>query len=200
MSHSCSPLNPVSQYTNSPLFKSWLESYFNRTDDICEAFGSLELFFAIDSATGVWLDLIGEIIGQPREVLDSALINYFSFDNIDPLTSGFDIGKFWNGEPIVAGNVLVDDITYRKLIKARAFKNSSSTTIEDIISAVYLLTGRTDCHVLDGGLGDSSTVTPDIMQYALEFDTPIEDDDRVLILALDLLPRPAGVEIIAVVP
>jgi len=200
MSHSCTPLNPASQYTNSPLFKAWIKSYTDRAIDICTAYGTLELFFSIDNATGIWLDLLGVIIGQPREVVDSSLINYFAFENIDPLTSGFDVGKFWNGEPIVAGNVLVDDITYRKLIKARAFKNTSGTSIEDIITAVFLLTGRTDCHVLDGGLGDSSLVTPILMEYSLEFDTPIDDDDRVLILALDLLPRPAGVELVTVVP
>jgi len=200
MSHSCAPLNPASQYTSSPLFKAWIKSYTDRALDICTAYGTLELFFSIDNATGVWLDLIGVIIGQPREVIDGALINYFAFENIDPLTSGFGVGKFWNGEPIVAGNILVDDITYRKLIKARAFKNTSGTSIEDIINAVFLLTGRTDCNVLDGGLGDSSLVTPDLMQYALEFSGPIDDDDKVLILALDLLPRPAGVELTTVIP
>jgi len=200
MSHKCKPINPVSQYRASPLYKAWLKRFSDRTKDICDAYGTLELFFSIDNATGVWLDLIGVIVGQPREVIDSALINYFAFENTDPLTSGFGVGKFWNGEPIVAGNILVDDVTYRKLIKARSVKNGYSTTIEDILNAVFLLTGRTDCNVLDGGLGDSSTVTPDIMQYAIEFDTPIEDDDRVLILALDLLPRPAGVELTTVIP
>lgn len=200
MSNVCSPLSPVSQYANSPLFKAWLASYTDRAKEVCEAYGTLELFFSIDSATGKWLDLLGIILGQPRDVIDSSLVNYFAFDNTDPLTSGFGVGKFWNGVPIEAGNVLVDDITYRKLIKARAFKNASGTTIEDIITAVFLLTGRSDCNVLDGGLGDSSTVTPALMTYALEFDAPIDDDDRTLILALDLLPRPAGVEITTVVP
>lgn len=190
----------LSQYVNSPNFQGWLNSFSDRVLDICAAYETLELFFAIDSATGEWLNLLGEIIGQPREVIDGNLINYFSFDNTDPLTSGLGVGKFWNGEPLVPGDVLVDDVSYRKLIKARAFKNASGATIEDIITAVFLLTGRTDCNVLDGGLGDVGTVTPGLMQYALEFTTPIDDDDKALILALDLLPRPAGVEISAVVP
>lgn len=196
----CNREDTISQYVNSPMFQGWLDSFSDRMLDICDAYKTLELFFAIDSASGEWLNLLGVIIGQPREVIDGDLINWFAFENIDPLTSGFGVGKFWNGEPLVPGNVLIDDVDYRKLIKARAFKNAAGATIEDIITAVFLLTGRTDCHVLDGGLGDSSTVTPDIMQYALEFSSPIDDDDKALILALDLLPRPAGVAITTVVP
>lgn len=190
----------LSQYEESPNLKAWLASYSDRLVDICTAYGTLELFFEIDNATGEWLNRIGDIVGQPREVVDSALINYFSFDNLDPLTSGFNVGKFWNGEPIVAGNIQVDDTTYRKLIKARAYKNTANTSIEDIINAVFLLTGRDDCQVLDGGLGDIGSVTPDNMQYALEFTSPISDDDRTLILALGLLPRPAGVELTTIIP
>ena len=196
----CNREQTISQYVNSPNFQGWLNSFSDRVLDVCDAYNTLELFFAIDSATGEWLDLLGVIIGQPREVIDGNLINWFAFENIDPLTSGFGVGKFWNGEPLVPGNVLIDDIDYRKLIKARAFKNAAGATLEDIITAVFLLTGRTDCQVLDGGLGDSSTVTPGIMQYALEFSSPIDDDDKALILALDLLPRPAGVAITTVVP
>jgi len=196
----CEREQTISQYVNSPKFQGWLNSFSDRALEICAAYNTLELFFDIDSATGEWLNLLGVIIGQPREVIDGSLINWFSFDNTDPLTSGLGVGKFWNGEPFAPGDSLVSDVDYRKLIKARAFKNVSGSSVEDIVTAVFLLLGRTDCHVLDGGLGDSSVVTPDIMQYALEFSSPIDDDDKALILALDLLPRPAGVEITAVVP
>ena len=196
----CAREETISQYVNSPKAQGWLNSYSDRVIEICEAYHTLELFFAIDSASGLWLDLLGVIIGQPRVVIDGDTINYFSMDNLDPLTSGFNVGKFWDGTPIVEGNILVNDITYRKLIKARAFKNGSGATVEDILTAVELLLDRTDCQVIDGGLGDSSLVTPDIMQYALEFDEPIDGDDKFLILALDLLPRPTGVEITTVIP
>lgn len=197
---SCDRLGSVSQYDNSPLYQLWLNSYSDRAKEICEAYGTLELFFDIDTASGVWLDLIGIIIGQPREVIDSSLVNWFSHENVDPLNSGFGVGKFWDGKPLVGGNILIDDPDYRKVIKARAFKNNSGTTINDIENSVFLLLGRSDCKVLDGGLEDVGGVTPELMEFALEFDGPIDDDDRVLILALDLLPRPAGVAITTVIP
>lgn len=190
----------ISQYTNSPLFQGWLNTFSDRGLEICAAYSTLETFFQIDSASGSWLDLLGIIIGQPRDVIDGAAINFFAFENLDPLTSGFGVGKFWNGVPLVPGNVLVDDLTYRKLIKARAFKNASGASLEDIITAVFLLTGRDDCKVLDGGLEDVGAVTPALMTFSLEFSAPIEDDDKFLILALDLLPRPAGVQLVTIIP
>lgn len=196
----CEREEALSQYASSPMFQGWLNSFSDRMLEVCDAYKTLEIFFQIDSASGKWLDLLGVIIGQPREVVDGAAINFFAFENIDPLTSGLSVGKFWNGVPVVPGNVLVDDITYRKLIKARAFKNAAGASIEDIITAVFLLTGRDDCNVLDGGLEDSSLVTPDLMTFSLEFDSALDVDDKFLILALDLLPRPAGVRLATIVP
>ncbi len=190
----------ISQYTNSPKFQGWLNSFSDRCLEVCDAYRTLEMFFDIDTASGKWLDLLGVIIGQPRPALDSLYTHYFAFNNTEPLTGGFGVGKFWGGEPIVDGNTLVDDIVYRKLLKARAFKNTANTSMEDILAAVFLLTGHKDCRIIDGGLGDVSSVSPNTMQFALEFTTPLDDDDKLLILSLDLLPRPAGVELTAVLP
>lgn len=196
----CEALGPISQYEASPLFKGWLDSFSARNKEICEAYGTLELFFEIDRASGEWLDLIGIIVGQDRVVIDGNIINFLAFENTDPKTSGFGVGKFWDGKPLVPGNVLVDDITYRLLIKGRAFKNASSTAIPDILTAIELLLGRKDAYLIDGGLGDTGLVTPGVMEYAIQFDTPLDDDERAILLTLDLLPRPAGVELATVIP
>ena len=192
--------NPVSQYESNSLVERFIGTF---TNQVCESGTDIKTlydFFNIEIATGEWLNLIGHILGQPRVAYDGANQNWFAMDSLDPITSGFNVGKFWDGVPSDSGLIVVDDILYRDLIRARIINNRAHSTIEDILTVVELILGRTDCHVLDGGCEDSSLVTPDKMQFALEFTNAISEDERSLLLDLDLLPRTAGVQLKTVLP
>lgn len=193
---------PVSQYGSNSLLKQFISTF---TDEVCASADSLKTlydFFDIDTATGQWLDMIGRIVGQPRVAYDGSNQNWFAMEDVapDPTTSGFGVGKFWDGETLQTGQVIVSDILYRQLIKARIINNRANSTINDVLLVIELVLGRTDAFVLDGGLGDSSTVTPTNMQFVVEFQNPIDDDERSLLLDLDLLPRTAGVALTTVLP
>jgi len=192
--------NPVSQYDSNSLLKRFIGTF---TEQVCQAGTDIETFydfFDLEKATGIWLDLLGQIVGQPRVAYDGANQNWFAMDSTDPITSGFSVGKFWDGVPSDAGLIVIDDVLYRELIRARIINNRAQSTINDVVLVIDYVLGRTDCRVLDGGCGDVGSVSPDNMQFAIEFQNPISEDERALILSLGLIPRTAGVELTTVLP
>ena len=110
-----------------------------------------DVMLNIDKSTGANLDIIGNIVGQPRKLISIDENPYFGFDGA---TNAQTFGSASN--PAVGGefrSVLsnpssqtirsVDDATYRKLIKARILKNKSNGTINDLLSVINILAGNT---------------------------------------------------------
>jgi len=135
---------PVSQYGSNSLLKRFIGTF---TDEVCQSgqdISTLFDFFNVDIATGAWLDMIGRIIGQPRVAYDGSNQNYFAMDSPDPTLSGFGVGKFWDGVTLSTGQIIVDDILYRQLIKARIVNNRANSTIDDVLLVIDLVLNRTD--------------------------------------------------------
>lgn len=93
----------------------------------------------IDSATGAQLDIIGNIVGQPRTLIGADLFPFFGFAGAVAANSfgtvfKETIGGYWYslGQKI-GGDVVLGDDMYRTLIKARIIKNNARGTNEDYI-------------------------------------------------------------------
>lgn len=93
----------------------------------------------IDSATGAQLDIIGDIVGQPRVLIDTDLYPFFGFQG-DLVANSFgtyynnQIGGYWysyGGK--IGGDVTLNDEQYRLIIKARIIKNNAKGLNEDYI-------------------------------------------------------------------
>lgn len=87
----------TSQYQNAPKFLTWLESCLKKFDDASNCIDGLAWKFDLDSAIGSQLDTIGVIVGQARTV-------------------GF--------QPSGGVSPILDDATYRLLLKARIAQNT----------------------------------------------------------------------------
>lgn len=94
----------TSQYKNSPKFQAWLECLLTPYVDTQKLAVSLYTYFDIDKAVGKQLDMLGEVIGVKR------LLPF------QPST----------------GNPLLDDETYRFLLKAQILRNVWNGTNENI--------------------------------------------------------------------
>lgn len=111
---------------------------------------------SIDTATGATLDIIGEIVGQPRELISADLFTFFGFEGAlqaDAFGDGVNSilgGKFYNFGDATGGNVLLDDETYRLFIKAKILKNTTASTPEEFISFVNYLFGTESTFVAEG--------------------------------------------------
>lgn len=105
----------------------------------------------IDVAEKSQLDLIGDIIGQPRLLIDFDDEKYFGMKgsyNSDTFStiSNPNIGGYWNSYSYTntATAKKLNDVQYRRLLKARAIYNNTNCTRNELIEVVNLLTNNTD--------------------------------------------------------
>jgi hypothetical protein len=133
------------QFVEKPIFDNYLQILINGQYEIELAIQQVMQLRSIDTAFGAQLDNIGEIVGQPRELLEADLYEYFGFQGAtnaqsfgtttDPVVGGL----FYDFGTPFGGNVLLDDNTYRLFIKAKIFKNTTTSTAEEFIKVINLL-------------------------------------------------------------
>jgi hypothetical protein len=102
----------TSEYQNSPNFLAWLRGHLSVLSDSAAAANSINPNFDIDLAVGVQLDILGQIIGQSRTV------------GFQPTAS-----------PPGSVSPVLDDPTYRLLLKARIAQNQWDGTIDGLQAA-----------------------------------------------------------------
>lgn len=130
------------QFIGKPVFDKYLQILLAGEADIQNTLRQLMQLRSIETAVGVNLDNIGEIVGQPRELLEADLYEYFGFQGANKAQSMGTLedttlgGIFYSLGTPLGGNILLDDETYRKFIKAKIFKNVTSSTPEEFITVV----------------------------------------------------------------
>lgn len=105
--------------------------------------------FNIDNQIGQGLDLIGEIVGQPRILVDFNKNKYFGFEgSFNSGTFGTisdsDIGSPWFSILNPSENSIrrMNDDEYKRVIKARIIKNNSNNSVNDFLEVLNILTGN----------------------------------------------------------
>jgi Protein of unknown function (DUF2612) len=144
------------QYVNSPKFNALLYVLLKKFDDVTRCLVSLDYYLYIDNAVGAQLDQLGDIVGAGRTV-------------------GF--------QPSGGVSPVLDDTTYRLLIKAQIAKNQWDGTIGSLQTIWQRL--------FPGGtivIADQQNMTAVIILIGTF--TSIEQD---LIVNGYIVPRPEGV-------
>lgn len=138
---------PGEQFKNKDIIDRYLQLLLDQQESIQQVFKDLLQKRSIDEAAGATLDIIGEIVGQPRELISVDLFNWFSFQGVAVEGSFGDLNdstvgnRFWDLSLPLAGNVLMDDETYRLFIKAKILKNTTASTPEEFINFVKFIFG-----------------------------------------------------------
>lgn len=145
------------QFKNKEILDLYLQLIIDQQYEIQQVFKDLLQKRSIDEATGAMLDIIGEIVGQPRELISVDLFDFFGFQGALKAGSYGDfgnpsIGSRWHdfGTPL-GGNVLLDDETYRLFIKAKILKNNTASTPEEFLAFINFLFGTTTTAYLAEG-------------------------------------------------
>lgn len=126
------------QFTDKPVFDKYLQLLILGQVEIQEALKQVMQLRSIDTARGAQLDIIGEIVGQDRELLNANLFDYFGFMGALNAQSFGDLnnpagGRFYSyGDPF-SGNILLDDETYRLFIRVKILKNITNATPEEFL-------------------------------------------------------------------
>lgn len=132
------------QFTNSPNLKAFLEAFLQQFQDLDVSRLQLLNERYLETAIGVQLDGIGEIVGIDRPRAPSDLEDAFGFLN-DPTSLGFtdfydlDLGGRWASFYEVRG--FVDDDIYRQLIRAKIIKNQTAMTVDDTLRLISFAYG-----------------------------------------------------------
>lgn len=126
-------------FKEKPVFDKYLQLFSLESAEIQNV--ALDLYNKrwIDTAEGAQLDILGNIVGQPRELVGADLYDFFGYEGnsqsnsfgtlSDPTVGGF----YLTSGQATAGNIILDDYLYRRFIKAKIIKNKTRATPEDVI-------------------------------------------------------------------
>ncbi|PWC25120.1 DUF2612 domain-containing protein, partial [Brenneria nigrifluens] len=145
------------QYKNAPKLISLLLTLPDiAQSSIEDQLSKIQVMLDIDSAEGEQLDICGRIVGYTKRP----------------------VGTFY---PACAPAAVSDDL-FRRMIKAKIFKNNSIATIDEIKRATDYILG-TSALILDG---QDMTMRPVFTEY-------LDVGSQKLVADYDLIPRPQGV-------
>jgi len=143
--------------TGPIVFDKYLQLLLGGKIELQEVFRQLMQERSLDTAIGAQLDLIGEIVGQPRELIDTALLTYFAYLGYPDAESYGDLndssaGGFYRGiDDPLAGNTLLNDEQYRLFIKAKIIKNSTNATPNQILQFVSFVFDSSQNQLIEEG-------------------------------------------------
>jgi hypothetical protein len=184
----------ATQYTESVKFLATLSSLCATAQELEDALLSVKQITDIDLSVGVQLDTIGSIIGISRVVPNAIALAFFGFaDTPSGMTfgeEGASAGARFRDElePYTASTTLGDP-EFRLLIRAKIVKNHSTGTADDILEGMaYIFQGATNVIEDVGG-----------MRIKIGIGRALTAVEKILIKQLDLLPRPAGVQLTSLV-
>lgn len=186
------------QFKDKIIFDKYVQLLLSTKIELQQTLKDLMQKRSIETAEGVQLDIIGEIVGQPRELIDASLISFFAFQGVIGAEGFGDTsnptigGNFYNfGDP-TAGNVILNDEQYRLFIKAKIIRNSTAATPDQMIEFVSFLFGAPSAVIAEGNA-----------EFTILFGRPLTQFERVMLNYVStsqgfptrIIPKPAGVRI-----
>lgn len=185
----------TSQHRDKPRFMAMVAAVVAPYVDMQETAAALPAAFDLDNAVGKQLDIIGEWVGLSRVLKVAVEMRFFGFDDTP---NGLPFGEKDN--PSVGGRfresyeldqettVLIDP-EYRFALRAKIAANNTDGTLDSLQSVLSL--------IISGGravVDDHGDMT---VSYGLG--KQLTYNERVLVSAGGLLPKPAGVKLRRVV-
>lgn len=135
------------QFKNKVVFDKYLQLLVGGKVELQNVVKDVMQLRSIDTAVGVQLDVIGDIVGRPRGLVTSTIFNYFGFQGAyqaESFSSTTDptVGGQWFslGAPAGISREPSDD-EYRLILKAKIIKNRTLARPEDVIDAYKFLFG-----------------------------------------------------------
>lgn len=184
---------------SAPIFDKYLQLLLGGKIELQQVFQDLMQKRSIDTATGAQLDIIGDIVGQPRELIDTALLTYFAYlgytnaQSFGDLTNPSVGGSYRGVNDPLAGNTLLSDEQYRLFIKAKIIKNNTNATPNQILDFINFVFGSDNNQLIEEG--DAA--------YTLLIGKELSDFERVLLTYVSyssgypsrFVPKPIGVRV-----
>ena len=169
----------IQQYDTDNNFRQLVEQLNQMIcDEITDPIDDIARQQSVLTATGIWLDRIGERFEVPRPFLFNGTFTCFGFQGNGV---GFDQGPFCtNGQE----GIPADDEFYRRIIIAKGGQLITDGTVDDMGA------------ILSAGFGQGNYIDFDNMTMSVRIDADLREDEIQLILESALITKPAGVRLI----
>ena len=172
----------INQLGDSPSYNQilqWLADNYDRLQDILNYVQTVNVY----EARGVWLDLIGAIVGQSREIPEAIFFEYFGY-RTQPSVTGYGRARYRRtGDPLTSSSVLPDD-EYRQVILARVTRNWGDISETGIVEGLQSIINTNQIFIKRQNGGG---------QFSVYIGTNISSNTRAIISSLDIIPRGAGI-------
>lgn len=174
----------ATQFKEAENLINYIKSLLVGANELEQLFCDIIEVRSIDDATGVYLDIIGSIVGQPRTLIDANNVTYFGFLG-HPQANAFDVGRFRGPDEATTGFRDLSDTEYRAFIRARIAANNTRGTIEEIIAQIkFILDDDTQIIITEGSEAE----------YSVAFGRVLNDNEQLLIDS-GIVPKPVGVTV-----
>ena len=179
------------QFRDSPVFQDLLSVFAGEAQAFLSAVWEVKALRAPAGATGLELDVVGDLVGQARELVDFDLFVWFAPDTF---LQGPDQALAWVTNAPLANSYLAGDTEYVNLIEGKIARNHSATgSVPEIQAIVRKIFGVEVGFAIVGPMTVQLLVEDRASDNVLNYlrrvvDTP--SADRVY-----FLPLPATVEI-----
>lgn len=176
------------QHAGRARFIATLTASLQPVVDLQNLLGSMPSAFDLDSAAGVQLDAVGLWAGVTRRIAVPISGVYFSFDTVG---LGWDQGVWRSPRDNLTSTVILDDDTFRMLIRARIASNHWDGTMAGAADAYAYIFNDPNTHVFVQDNGDHT--------FSLNVAGMPLSTLRMAMLTGGYLPlRPVGVSLAAV--
>jgi len=180
------------------LLKIWLEG----NQEIQETLLDIEKIKDVDESSGAQLDNIGNIVGQPRQLVDISATGFFGFES-DPGAQPFGStdnslgGLYYSLDNPESGVIGLNDQLYSIFLKSKITQNNAGTNPEEIITITKRIFNSDIVELFEGGSDDTEPAV-----FTLNIGRDWNDENLTVFPGLDetqvadrLISKPAGVRI-----
>lgn len=173
------------QFKEKPLIEAILYAKARQQEDLYKAQADLESMRWVDAAEGMQLDGCGDIAVLKRMIDKAIAVPFFGF-NFQPNITGFNQARLKKHGDIASETTILNDEEYRKYLKLKMFKNTSSAIPEDIMSAFATLFGSEE--IVYQEIGNA--------KIKISVGRELTYNEMYFIKAIKLVIKPAGVGLI----
>lgn len=181
----------IVQYRMKPKAKATVRLLANQS--LCDGL-TLDLMraFDLDVSLGAQLDILGRIVGVPRNVYGLDLVHtFFELTDYEEETPTVGFGRYldnpYSTDLFLRYNTdatySMSDFEMREVIRMKIIQNNIWSNLKDLVEALY------------AGFGSEITLV-DNKDMTIEYDSSLAFKNVILVCEfLDILPRPMGVSI-----
>ena len=138
--------------------------------------------FNLEQAQGVWLDLIGLIVGQSRVVPTVLQAEYFGYRG-QPTGVAYGVARYRKRGDATTATSVLGDTEYRNAIRGRIARNWGALDEVGMVETVQTILQ----------ISDVTLDRPAPGTIVVQINEPITASAQAMIEQLDLIPRAAGV-------